>query len=197
MKRARWVVIFLALLFFYGQGDGLAETMYVTDLLYLSLRDAPDPTRPSLRVLKSATQVELLETEGAWAEIMLEDGKTGWVQRKFLVKELHSSLINEDLKTQVQEQDLILERLQGENASLKGKIAELEKQGAERVAITREIEELKRQIALQEEGLEMAEEKYRWKNRKILYGTGFLALVAGFIVGLLLKRPNRGRYYLR
>ncbi|NIO04563.1 MAG: TIGR04211 family SH3 domain-containing protein [Proteobacteria bacterium] len=197
MKRARWALIFFVLFFFCAQGEGLAETMYVTDLLYLSLRDAPDSSRPSLRLLKSATRVEVLQIDGGWAQIMLDDGKKGWVQKKFLVEKLQSSDMTEELQLQLEDKDRLLRSLQGENASLKGEIAQLEKQGAERVALKREIEELRSRIARQNQSLEIAEEKYRWENRKILYVTGLLALAAGFLMGFILKRPNRHRYYLK
>ncbi len=197
MKKARWVLIFFVLFFFYVQGWGLAQTMYVTDVLYLSVRDAPDSSRPALKLLKSAMKVEVLQIEGGWAQIMLDDGKTGWVQKKFLVEKLQSSDMSEELQVQLEDKDRILRSLQGENASLKGEIAEFEKQRAETVALKGEIEELKTQIARQNQSLERAEEEYRWENRKILYVTGLLALIAGLVAGLFLRRPNRDRYFLK
>jgi SH3 domain protein len=204
MKRVTWSLFSIILFLFCFQGIGVAETMYVTDQLYLGLRNSPDPEEPSLELLTSTTKVEVLQTEAGWAEVMLEDGKTGWVQKKFLVRTLHSSMINEELKTQVEEKTLMLEGLQQENASLKKEIADLPDQEgleAERTALKREIETLKGKIIDQNESLEMAEEKFKEKyvpeNRKILYGTGILALIAGIIMGFLLRRPNRNRFYLK
>ena len=48
-----------------GQGTGLAETMYVTDRLYLSLRNAPDPEQRPLALLPSDTKVDVLDPKNA------------------------------------------------------------------------------------------------------------------------------------
>ncbi len=204
MKRITWSLSCFVLFLLCFQGIGVAETMYVTDQLYLGLRNSPDPEAPSVKLLTSTTKVEVLQTEAGWAEITLEDGKTGWVQKKFLVETLHSSTQNEALKTQVEEKTLMVERLQQENASLReeiGDMPDLEGLEAEKAALKREIEELKNRIIDQNRSLEMAEEKFKDKyvseNRNILYGTGILALVAGAIMGFLLRRPNKNRYYLK
>lgn len=197
MKKTRWSLFFLVLLFFCDRGVGLAESMYVTDRLFLALRDAPDLEEPSLMLLPSTTEVEVLQTEGRWAEVMLENGRTGWVLRRYLVKDLYGSQIIEELKGQLKDKDLILERLQEENASLKEEFSDLQGEKAKTAAMKREIEDLKNRIIHQNQSLEKAKEQYRSENRKILYGTGFLALVAGLIAGYLVRRPSKNRYYLR
>lgn len=70
--------LFLVLLLYTGT-IGHAETMYVSDRLYLSLRNAPDPGQLALDLLSSDTRVDVLETKGKWARVRLEDGRTGWV----------------------------------------------------------------------------------------------------------------------
>lgn len=91
-------LVFTVVCLLHGQGIGLAETMYVTDRLYLSLRSAPTSGQPSLALLPSDTRVDLLETEGNWAKVMLEDGRTGWVLKRFLVENVPKSFIIEQLK---------------------------------------------------------------------------------------------------
>ena len=197
MKRKIWHLCFLLLYLCCSRGNGLAETMYVTDRLYLSFRDSPDLTSPSLTLLPSGTKVEVLQTEGKWAEVILEEGKRGWVVERFLVKRLERSRIVEKLKAEMREKDLALERLRAQNTSLNEEISDLATEAATQAAMKNEIEELRRRITQQNESLEKARDKYRWQNRKTIYGAGFSALLIGLTVGYLVRRPNRNRFYLK
>ncbi len=197
MRKTNWCLFFIFLFFYCGQANGLGETMYVTDRLFLSLRNAPDLEQPSMMLLPSTTKVDVLQTEGQWAEVMLEDGKPGWVLKKYLVEHLHSSRMVEELKAQLTDKDHILERLREESASLQKEISTLATERAKTASLKKEIEDLKARLIEQKETLEKAKAQYKSENRKIVYGTGFLALLAGLITGFLLRRPGRGRYYLR
>jgi SH3 domain protein len=181
MKKMKLFPYLIVICFLYGQGNGLAETMYVTDRLHLSLRTAPDPGGPSLMLLQSDTKVEVLETEGKWAKVQLENGRTGWVMKRYLVKDLPKSLLIEELKGQVEDSKIIPERLRKENATLK-----------------REIDTLQNQIIQQKTRLEITAKENTWKRIKEIYVAGIVALVAGLIIGYLVrslvKRPKRTMY---
>lgn len=164
------VVVYLL----YAKGVGLAETMYVTDRLHLSLRNAPGPEQPALDLLSSETKVDVLETEGKWARVRLEDGRTGWVWKRFLVKDLPKSLIIEQLKRQIENENIITERLREEIASLE-----------------KEIESLKGQLTQQNERIELTIKENNRKRLKGIYATGIVTLFAGFIIGYLVRRPKR------
>jgi SH3 domain protein len=183
MKYMKLHLILVVVCLLYGQGSGLAETMYVTDRLYLSLRNAPDPGQPSLDLLPSDTKVEVLETEGNWAKVKLEDGRTGWVMKRFLVKDLPQSLIIEQLKEQLENRNISLEGLRQENASLK-----------------EEIENLKDQIIQQNERIEMTTKENTLERLTKTYGPVVVALLVGLNIGCLLiikylvRRLKRIRY---
>lgn len=180
-KNMKLYLYLVTICFLYGQGNALAETMYVTDRLYLSLRKAPDTGGPSLGLLPSDTKVEVLETEGNWAKVDVEGGRTGWVMKRYLVKDLPKSLLIEQLKGQIEDSKIIPERLRKENASLK-----------------KEIDTLKNQIIQQKTRLEITTKENTLKRLKEIYVTGIVALLAGLIVGYLLrslvKRPKRIGY---
>jgi len=178
MKKTGLYLIFGVACFLSLVATGLAETMYVTDRLYLSLRKGPGLGEPSLSVLVSDTKVEVVETERDWARVKLEDGRTGWVMRKFLVADLPKPIIIEQLKEELNKKDMIPEKLQKENASLKGKIQALEN----------EIMEKNRR-------LEMTGKQSTLKRLKELYATGILALVGGIVIGYLVRRPKKTRRY--
>ncbi|UCF56056.1 MAG: TIGR04211 family SH3 domain-containing protein [Deltaproteobacteria bacterium] len=185
MKKIKLCLFLVFLCLLYGQGTGLAETMYVTDRLYLSLRNAPDPEQRPLALLPSDMKVDVLETEGDWAKVMLEDGRTGWVMKKYLVKKLHKSSIIEQLEEQIHVKNNLLKRLQEENVSLEKQIEPLKK----------EIEILKNGIIQHKKRIEMTTKENTQKRLKEIFATGVLALFVGLIIGYLLKRTKRTRLY--
>ncbi len=197
MKKIKWYLFFGVLCIFCGPGSGLAETMYVTDRLYLSLRNAPDLDEPSVTAISSDTKVEVLETEGEWAKIMVGNRRTGWVLKKYLVSDLHKSPVIEELERKIEEKDNILEGLQEENASLKEQMSGLETLKAREVVLKNEIEDLRKKVIQQRKSLEAAKEQKSFLKRKEVYGTGIVALALGLAVGYLVRRPDKNRFYLR
>jgi SH3 domain protein len=167
--------------FLWSHGDALAETMYVTDRLYLSLRSAPDPGGPRLTLLPSDTRVDVIETEGNWAKVLLEDGKTGWVLKRYLVTDVPKTTIIEQLRRQIDSKDISVKSLREENASLKA-----------------EIEGLKNEIVEQNARIEVTTKENTAKRLKEMIGTGISALLVGLIIGLALgylaRRPKKIRY---
>lgn len=181
MKRTRLHLFLVAVCFLYSMGNGFAETMYVTDRLYLSVRTGPSLEQPSLAVITSDARVDVTETEGKWVRVVLENGKTGWVLKRYLVKELPKSRIIEQLNRQIEEKDITLEKAREENASLRA-----------------EMEDLRNQIIQQKARIETTTKENTLKRLKEIYGTGVVALLVGLIIGLVLgylvKRPKKPRY---
>lgn len=194
MTKARWYLFFIVFYLFWWQGDGIAETMYVTDRLYLSLRSAPDLEQPATTLLPSDTKLDVLATEGDWAHVKLEDGKTGWVLKRFLVTNLPKSLIVEELKRQIENKNIILERLQEENASRNREVSDRDMLEAKQGALQNRIETLKRRITQQKERLEVTDKEHTVKRLKEVYVTGIVALFLGLITGYLVRRPKKKRY---
>lgn len=178
MKKIKLYLLLAFLLLLCGQATGLAETMYVTDRLYLSLRNAPDAEQRPMALLASDTKVEVLETEGDWTKVMLEDGRTGWVLKKYLVKKLHKSSIIEPLEEQIKNKSNLLQRLQKKNVSLK-----------------KEIDTLKTRIIQQDKRIEVTTRKNTQKRLKEIFAAGVMALLIGVIIGYVLKRIKRAKYW--
>ena len=187
MKKINLYLTLGVLCLLCSQGTGLAETMYVTDRLYLSLRSGPDPEERSLALLPSDTKLAVLETEGKWAKVTLEDGRTGWVMKGFLVENVPKSLLIDQLKGQIESTNRILQRLRKENAFLK-----------------RDNQTLKDQSIQQDKRLEMATKENRRlkmttrqdtrERLKEIGASGIVGLFIGLIIGYLVKRPKRRRY---
>lgn len=169
MRSTKLYLFVIGICLLYAKGIGLAETMYVSDRLHLSLRTSPDPEQPALELLSSDTRVDVLETEGKWARVMLKNGRTGWVWKRFLVKDLPKSLIIEQLKEQLENRNISLEGLRQENASLKEKI-----------------ENLKDQIIQQNERIETTTKEKTLERLTKTYSPVIVALLVGLNIGCLL-----------
>lgn len=193
MKKMKWYLSLIVLFLLCGQGNVMAETMYVTDRLYLSLRSTPDPEQPAVALLPSDTKLEVLVTERNWANVKLEDGRTGWVMKRFLVKNPPKSLIIEELKRQIENKNIILERLQEENASLKKETSERVMLETKEDTLKKKIETQKNQIIQQNKRLETITKEDTLKRLKEVYITGMVALFVGLITGYLVRRPKKKR----
>jgi len=174
MKNIKLFLFVLIACLLHSQGNGFAETMYVTDRLYLSLRNAPEAEQPTSDLLLSDTEVDVLETKDKWARVRLKDGRTGWVWKKYLVQEVPKTLIIEQLEGKIESQSTITERLRQEIVSR-----------------DREIEALKTQITQQSERFQASAKENASKRRNVLYITGIVTLAVGFVIGYLARRPKK------
>jgi SH3 domain protein len=128
LRRIRWYLVCLTLCLLWGVGQGATETMYVTDQLYLSLREGPDEAQPASVHIPSDTKVEVLETENDWAKVALPDGRTGWVMKKYLVSDVPKAIVIEGLKEQIQNQSLTIDELRGQITEMSRLVEELQGQ---------------------------------------------------------------------
>ena len=77
----------LGLLLLSLTAGAAAETMYVTDELRLGVHEASDTSDQAFTFLVSGDAVEVLQREGFYARVRLEDGREGWARSTFLVSE--------------------------------------------------------------------------------------------------------------
>jgi SH3 domain protein len=195
IKRIHWSLFLIILCLVGWQAHGLAETMYVTDRLYLSLRNTPNQEEPAVVLLQSDTKVEILAREGDWARVELEDGKTGWVLERYLVEDLPKSLIIEELKREVENKDTLLERLEKENASRGEEMVDRAVLEEKNEALAKEIETLRDQVAAGKKQVEVSTKDHTVKRLKEVYITGIVALFLGLIVGYMMRKPKKRQLF--
>jgi len=123
--------------------------------------------------LTSNEKVDLLRTEGSWAEISFKDNKTGWVLERFLTEETPKPIQIADLKKTVNAQAEKIEVLEKENITLKQNKAELT--------------ELVSSLKIENQSLK--EEPYR--IMLLLAGVGIFLF--GCIMTLILQRTGQKR----
>jgi SH3 domain protein len=195
-----------------------ATTVYVSDTtLEANLRSGTSPENRIIGMLRPGTKLTLHGEEDGWAEVTLEDGRTGWILRRYLserppwretAEQLQKE--NESLRTQ-------LNKVRAEHQQIVQKSAEVQKQlnsqQGEFQSVQREYEELKksstsylnlkmayenlqneaRQSKAKLDELEKAYGKLRTSRaiRWFLSGAGVLML--GWIVGSSMARVRRRR----
>jgi len=113
--------------------------------------------------------------------------------KRFLVENLPKSLIVEELNRQIENKNLILKRLQKENASLTKEISDRGMLETEEGAFKEKIETLKNQITQQKKRLEMTTKENTLRRLKEFYVTGVVVLFVGLIIGYLVRRPKKKR----
>jgi SH3 domain protein len=126
MKQHFKRIVYVGIVLMCFSANGLAESMYVTDLLKLTLRSGPSTEHKILSVVESGHQVEMLEPGEDWSLVRIADGKEGYVLTRYLVPEATHNLRLEKLQTKhkalVQQAATLLEentRFRNESKKLK------------------------------------------------------------------------------
>ena len=105
-----------------------ASTMYVSDTFEVVLRSEKEIAGSNIiKILPTGTPLEVVDTDGSWAVIKLDDGRTGYVLKRYLISRLPYKLTAERLQEEVQQQKGRLEALTEELKTLRQDNAKLRK----------------------------------------------------------------------
>lgn len=192
-----------------------ADTMYVSDVLKLTVRDAKGMSGKIIAVLQSGQTVDMLQPEDEWALVRLDDGKEGWVLIRYLTSKITNNVklnwLQKKHKTlTVQASTLIEEntKLKGENSKIKADLNEAQKkaeeihvsyealktESADYIQLKSKYTKAAAQLAEYEKKYELLEKEltkleFRRTIRWFLAGAGVLLL--GFLIGFSAKRQRR------
>ncbi len=205
-------ILLLACLFATAVG---AETVYVSDMLKLTLRTGPSTENKILAVIESGQQLELLEPGHEWSRVQLPNGKEGWVLSRYLTPDETSNFRLERLQVQhknltAQAAELLEENkaLKAENEKLRAEFETNEKEmvktrtdyetlkaeAAGFLALKSKYEAAASQLAEQTARVQKLEEQLTQMEMSA-YIKWFLAgsgvLVVGFLIGFSTKRQRR------
>ena len=109
LKRFR--LLGLVLLFCLFSASVYGETMYVSDILKLTLRTGPSIENKIISVIESGQMMEVIKFGDEWSQVQLPNGKKGWVLSRYLTtNETHN---------------IKLERLEAKHKNLMIQAAEL------------------------------------------------------------------------
>jgi SH3 domain protein len=95
-----------------------AETRYVTDNLQITFRTGPGNDRKIISLLSSGQPVTVLQPEGEWVMVSLQNGKEGWVLQQYLSAEIPCRIRIKDVSQNFEELKIKLETLQQTNRQL-------------------------------------------------------------------------------
>ncbi len=192
-----------------------AETMYVRDILKITMRAGRGVEYKITEVLESGHEVEVLSIDDEWANVRLQNGREGWVSGKYLTSEKTSSLV---LKKIQEKESLLGSRislLRAENAKLKDEVKGLGLQLAESrqslfeinkaydnlksssgdyIQLESDYKKAARKLAEQGNKAESLEDELtrvlQQQNIKWFF-SGAAVLIVGFIIGYSARREKR------
>ena len=215
MRLPTALMVVMLLTGFFLVGTPAAETMYVTDILRLTLRSGPGTGGEILGIITSGQTLEVVSESDRWAQVRLPDGREGWVPSRYLTADRTSDLKLARLRQQFEAQKNELDAIRSEAAALKKQTellqSELKQQSQQAEKATKAYDELKEESAdflkLKTEHkstLEKATEQSaqiiglekeltRLETQRLvrwfLAGAGVLLL--GFVIGFSAKRQRR------
>jgi len=194
--------------------SAFAETMWLTDMLWVNVRTGPTDNNRILKTVKSGTRMEILEKpeDGTYYRIRTEKGLEGWIPLRYLSKEptgfiQAANLQAEKLQLQqkLDELDNKYKNLLADKGDVKGEIETLRTDNAQ---LSKELNRIKAisgdAMNLDTQYQELAEQHARTKNdldvakaenqslkeyndSKMLYAGGLLIII-GIIAGFVLPR---------
>ncbi len=164
-----------------------AETVYVTDILQLSLHEEVKSGGRLLRNLPSGTPLQLLERRGNYSTVRTADGVVGWTKSLFLMEEKPARLQLTDLENQRDALETELEDVRrqfGEAEQLTSSLQEkLEQVNQGARSQSQETARLRKEHAVLQERLAEKEEVRLIPLTWSLYAV-LGSLVLGFIGGI-------------
>ena len=208
-------VVFIGFCLTVFTGISHAESMYVTDLIKLTLRSGPSTEYKILDVVESGQQVEILQPGEDWSLVRMADGKEGYVLTRYLTPDPTHNVLLEQLqekhKVLTQQAAALLEentKLKEENKDLKSSLSsteqtfqkldkdykELKAGSAEFLTLKAKYKQASENLAEQTKRAEKLDEELgrvelnqyiKW----FLAGSG--VLLVGFIIGFSARKQRR------
>ena len=109
-------------------GDA-ATTVYVSDTtLEANLRSGTSPANRIIGMLKPGTKLTIVQEEDGWAKVTLEDGRTGWILKRYLSERPPWRVTAQKLSAENEQLRAQLTKISNENRGLVQKNNELQGQ---------------------------------------------------------------------
>jgi len=115
MRTFRYLT-FHIFLFLFLTSSAYAETRYITDQLIVTVRSGKGNQYKILETLKTATPVEILESENNYVKVITPKGVEGYISSQYITKALPKSIqinqLNKEVRTLRQQQETERKSLQ-------------------------------------------------------------------------------------
>jgi SH3 domain protein len=211
----RFKLLGLVLLFCLFSASVYGETMYVSDILKLTLRTGPSIENKIIAVIESGQMMEVIKFGDEWSQVQLPNGKEGWVLSRYLTTSETHNIKLERLEAKhknlmIQAAELLEEnnRLEAENkrvstefnanqkqlVKMKADYEALKTEAAEFLTLKTNYKRAASQLAEQTAKAKQLEEELSSLEMNT-YIKWFLAgsgvLIVGFLIGFSTKRQRR------
>ena len=211
----RYRLLGLVLLFCLFSASVYGETMYVSDILKLTLRTGPSIENKIIAVIESGQMMEVIKFGDEWSQVQLPNGKEGWVLSRYLTTSETHNIKLERLEAKhknfmIQAAELLEEnnRLEAENKRVstefnanqkqlvktKADYEALKTEAAEFLTLKTNYKRAASQLAEQTAKAKQLEEELSSLEMNT-YIKWFLAgsgvLIVGFLIGFSTKRQRR------
>ncbi len=190
-------------------GIAVAETLYVSDELEITLRTGPGVKNKITRMLKSGESLEVIQkSSDGYTEVQSANGKTGWVLQRFLMTEpsARSRLDEIDLREQkLGEQQLEITSLRAgavdnetqllvikqTNSVLEAELKRVKKVAADTLIINEKNKQLAEALTLAEAkqaSLQVDNERLGNNTEQAWFLRGAGVILLGMFLGLLIPK---------
>lgn len=157
-------------------------SLYVSDItVEANVRSGIDADHRIIAMLRPGAQVTMLREEGGWAEVTLQDGRRGWMLKRYL-SERPTWMVT-------------AQQLEGENQKLREQLQGLGNRQQEMVQenelLKKEVEEARKKIEEMERAYNAAElsGRLRW------FLSGATVVLVGWFLGFWMGRMRRRRSF--
>jgi SH3 domain protein len=219
MAQTMWLFALTLLLTLWLPATGnSADTLYVSDTtLEANLRSGTSQENRIIGMLRPGTKVTVTSEQDGWAEVTLEDGRTGWILRRYLSERPPWRETAERLQKENEQLRTKLNKIRTEYQQMMQKSGELQKkmdsQQGELLSVQSDYEELKksstnylnlkmayenlqneaRQTKAKLDELEKAYGKLKTSRALRWFLSGAGVLILGWIIGSSMARVRRRR----
>lgn len=185
-RRRRWCLFSALFLIWVVWGAAWAGDLYVSDTtLEAVLRSGPGASNQLVTMMPAGTRVSLVREEDKWAEVSLDDGRSGWVLKKYL---------SDQPPWRIR-----AEKLASENKALQAQMAQMKRGKHD---LSEETAQLKKDLETTRQELESVRQEYETLKKG---ATEFLSLKTSFEklttdanqVRVQLAEVQRGYDYLK
>jgi SH3 domain protein len=120
-----------------------ADTQYVTDMLYISVRVGKG-TGKQVETLRSDAPVEVLEESGRFVKVRTQAGNEGWAASQYISNKIPKSYVIEKLKTEAGQLKSTIKDFNDESENLSELRAENELLKNENSKLSRDVRQLRK-----------------------------------------------------
>jgi SH3 domain protein len=205
----RSIRFFVFILSTSAAGNALAETLYVSDELEITLRTGPGVKNKITRMLKSGEGLEVIQKQpDGYTEVRTASGNSGWVLQRFLMAEPSArsrldevNLREQELSEQQQEIASLREGAVGSetqlltikktNSELKAELKRVKKVAADTLIINEKNQQLAEALALAESkqaSLQVENERLGNNTEQAWFLRGAGVILLGMFLGLLVPK---------